>query len=204
MSLTWKESGLPGETATLALNPRVARRPITVAEFLRMGEVGILNPRDRVELIEGELIAMAPIGANHAGTVIALNDSLTTATRGRALVSPQNPVQLNDRNLPQPDYAVLVPRPDRYRTAHPRPHEVLLLIEVADSSLEYDQDVKRALYARNGIRELWIVNLVDGDVEVCRSPGPDGYASVTTVGRSGVLEPKQLPGARILVADILG
>jgi hypothetical protein len=90
----------------LALDPHVARRPITVGEFLRMGEVGILNPRDRVELIEGELIAMAPIGSNHAGTVIALNDALTAAARGRALVSPQNPVQLGDRSLPQPDYAV--------------------------------------------------------------------------------------------------
>ncbi len=169
-----------------------------------MGEVGILSPRDRVELIEGELIAMAPIGANHAGTVIALFEALAAAMRGRALVSPQNPVRLSDRSLPQPDYAVLVPRPDRYRTAHPRPHEVLLLIEVADSSLEYDRDVKRALYARHGIRELWIVNLVDGDVEVCRSPGPDGYASVTTVGRDGVLEAGLLPGAGIKVAEILG
>jgi Uma2 family endonuclease len=77
----------------VALDPQFARRPITVGEFLRMGEVGILNPYDRVELIEGELIAMAPIGANHAGTVIALNDALTAAARGRALVSPQNPVQ---------------------------------------------------------------------------------------------------------------
>jgi Uma2 family endonuclease len=169
-----------------------------------MGEVGILGPRDRVELIEGELIAMAPIGPNHAGTVIALNAALTTTMQGRALVSPPNPIHLSERSLPQPDYAVLLPRPDRYRTAHPRPHEVLLLIEVADSSLEYDRDVKRALYARHGIAEFWIVNLVKGDVEVCRSPGPDGYASVTAVGRAGVLEPALLPGAQIKVADILG
>ena len=144
----------PGETRLLTRNPWVARRPLTVAEYHRMGEVGILSPRDHVELIEGELIALAPIGANHAGTVIALNDSLTTAMRGRALVSPRNPVHLSDRCLPQPDYAVLVPRADRYRTAHPRPHEVLLLIEVADSSLDYDRDVKRAFYPRLGIREL--------------------------------------------------
>ena len=188
----------------LALDPHVARRPITVEEFLRMGEVGILNPHDRVELIEGELIAMAPIGANHAGTVIALNEALTTAARGRALVSPQNPVQLNDRSLPQPDYAVLAPRADGYRTAHPRPHEVLLLVEVADSSLDYDRNVKRRLYARHGISELWIVNLVNGKVEVCRSPGPDGYASMTVAGRTDVLEPELLPGARIHVADIIG
>ncbi len=195
---------MSGETAMLALDPRVARRPITVAEFLRMGEVGILSPRDHVELIEGELIALAPIGANHAGTVIALNDSLTTAMRGRALVSPRNPVHLSDRCLPQPDYAVLVPRADRYRTAHPRPHEVLLLIEVADSSLDYDRDVKRALYPRLGIRELWIVDLVNREIEVCRSPGSDGYASVTTVGRTGVLEPELLAGAGIKVAGVLG
>lgn len=169
-----------------------------------MGEVGILGRRDRVELIEGELIAMAPTGANHAGTVVALNDCLAAVTLGRALVSPQNPIHLSDRSLPQPDYAVLVPRPDRYRTAHPRPHEVLLLIEVADSSLDYDRDVKRALYARHGIGEFWIVDLVNRNVEVCRSPGPDGYASVTTAGRTDVLEPELLPGAGIKVADILG
>jgi Uma2 family endonuclease len=195
---------LPGETAALALDPRVARRPITVGEFLRMGDVGILNPRDRVELIEGELIAMAPIGANHTGTIIALNDALTAATRGRALVSPQNPVQLNDRCLPQPDYAVLVPRADHYRTAHPGPHEVLLLIEVADSSLDYDRDVKRRLYARYGIPELWIVNLKTAEVEICRSPEMDGYSSIATAGRNDVLEPERLPGAQVRLADILG
>lgn len=195
---------MPGETTVLALDPHVARRPITVGEFLRMGEVGILHPHDRVELIGGELIAMAPIGANHAGAVIALNEPLTAAARGRALVSPQNPVQLNDRSLPQPDYAVLAPRADGYRTAHPRPHEVLLLVEVADSSLHYDRDVKRQLYAQSGICELWIVNLVSGEVEVCRSPGPDGYSSITTADRNDVLEPERLPGARVRVADILG
>jgi Uma2 family endonuclease len=195
---------LPGETVALALDPRVARRPITVGEFLRMADVGILKPRDRVELIEGELIAMAPIGAHHAGTIIALNDALTAATRGRALVSPQNPVQLNDRCLPQPDYAVLVPRSDHYRAAHPAPQEVLLLIEVADSSLDYDRNVKRGLYARYGIPEFWIINLKTAEVDICRSPGPDGYSSITTVDRNDVLEVEQLPGARVRVADILG
>jgi Uma2 family endonuclease len=113
-------------------------------------------------------------------------------------------VQLSDHSLPQPDYAVLAPRPDHYRTAHPRPQHVLLLIEVADTSLDYDRGVKRALYARYGIPELWIVNLVDRTVEVCRSPGPDGYASVTMAERGAVLEPERVPGARISVADILG
>jgi Uma2 family endonuclease len=131
-----------------------------------MGHVGILGPRDRVELIEGELIAMAPIPVNHAGTVSALFDALAATMRRRAVVAPQNPIQLSDRSMPQSDYAVLAPRPDHYRTAHPRPHAVLLLIEVADSSAEYDRNVKRALY----------------DVEVCRSPGPESYASVTTGG----------------------
>lgn len=169
-----------------------------------MGEVGILGPRDRVELIERELVALAPIGADHPGTVIALNEVLNAAVRGRAFISPQNPVQLSDHSLPQPDYAVLAPRPDHYRSAHLRPQDVLLLIEVADRSLDYDRGIKRALYARHGIPEFWIVNLIDRTVEVCRSPSPDGYASVTTADRSAILEPERISVARISVTDILG
>jgi Uma2 family endonuclease len=114
----------------------------------------------------------------------------------------RNPVQLDD--LSEPDFAALKPREDDYRKATPRPEEVLLIIEVADSSLAYDRAVKRSLYARHGVPEFWIVNLVSGEVEVCRTPTGDRYASVSQVGREATLEPQLLRGAAIPVAALLG
>jgi len=194
----------PGETGLLARNPWVARRPLTVAEYHRMGEVGILTERDRVELIEGQLIAKSPIGSRHSGTVNWLSRRLVLAVGDRGVVAVQNPVQLDDLTEPEPDFAVLKPRPDDYRLATPRADEVLLIIEVAETSLAYDRTVKRSLYARHGIPEFWIVNLSAGEVEVCRAPSGDDYASVSRVGRVGILEPELLPGATIPVAALLG
>jgi Uma2 family endonuclease len=193
-----------GETGLLTRNPWVARRALTVAEYHRMGETGILTRDDRVELIEGELIAMSPIGSGHSGTVNALNRRLVLAVGDRGVVAVQNPVQLDDLSEPQPDFSVLRPRDDFYRRATPRPHEVLLIVEVADSSLAYDRRVKRSLYARHGIPEFWIVNLTAGEVEVCRTPNGDHYDSVTLVGRDGVLELQLLPGTSIPAAALLG
>jgi Uma2 family endonuclease len=192
------------ETRLLTRNPWVTRRPITVAEYHRMGEVGILTEDDRVELIEGELIAISPIGSGHSGTVNALNQCLVEAIGRRGIVAPQNPVQLDDLSEPQPDFAVLRPREDYYRRATPRPDEVMLIIEVADSSLAYDRNVKRSLYARHGIAEFWIVDLSGGEMEVCRQPVGGEYASVSRVGREGILEPELLPGVVISVAALLG
>jgi Uma2 family endonuclease len=194
----------PGETGLLTRNPWVVRRALTVAEYHRMGEVGILTERDRVELIEGELIAMSPIGSEHAGTVNALTRMLVQAVGERGIVAVQNPVQLDDLSEPQPDFALLKPRADDYRRAIPRANEVLLIIEIADTSLAYDRGVKRSLYARHGIPEFWIVNLTANEVEVCRAPSGDQYASVSHIGREGILEPELLPGATIPVAALLG
>lgn len=193
-----------GETGLLTRNPWVVRRPLTVAEYHRMGEVGILTEDDRVELIEGQLIAMSPIGSEHSGTVNALNYRLIEALGRRGVVAVQNPVRLDDLSEPQPDFTVLKPRDDFYRRATPVPDDVLLIIEVADSSLAYDRNVKRSLYARHGIPEFWIVNLNAGEVEVCRSPEGEAYTSIARVGRDGVLEPRLLPGAVIPVAALLG
>lgn len=185
------------EPRLLTTYPWVTRRPITVDEYYRMGEVGILGDRDRVELIEGDIVAMSPIGSYHHGTVITLSQTLWRAVGDRALVSVQGPVRLDDLSEPEPDFALLKPRPDFYRDAHAQPPDVLLLIEVAESSLNYDRTVKRMLYARHAIPEFWIVDLTAGEVEVCREPTPDGYASVERVGRDGGLEPRLLPGVRI-------
>jgi Uma2 family endonuclease len=169
-----------------------------------MAEAGILGERDRVELVEGELVAMSPIGSLHAGTVNALNRLLVGAVGDRGLVAVQNPIQLDDRTEPEPDVAVLRPRADDYRSVIPGPGDVLLVVEVADTSLDYDRAVKAPLYARHGIPELWVVDLAAGEVEVCRAPAGDRYASVARVGRGGLLEPALLPGVAIPAAAVLG
>ena len=190
------------EPRLLAAYPWVPRRPITVAEYHRMGEVGILGERDRVELIDGELVAISPIGSQHSGTVITLSHVLWSAVGTQALVSVQNPVRLDDFSEPEPDFAILRPRADNYRDAHPQPADVLLLIEIADTSLNYDRTVKRTLYARYAIPEFWIVDLTAGEVEICRQPQTRGYATVDRVGRGGVLEPELLPGVRIQASTL--
>src|SRR5262245_54738605 len=145
---------------------------------------------------------MSPIGSYHHGTVISLTQGLVRAVGDRAMVSVQGQVRLDDFSEPEPDFALLRPRPDSYRDAHAQPSDVLLLIEVADTSLNYDRAVKRALYARHAIPELWIIDLNAGEVEVCRRPGANGYAAVTRVGRDGVLEPEILPGVHIQAATL--
>ena len=194
----------PGDTGLLNRNPWVTRRPLTVAEYHRMGEAGILTEDDRVELIEGQLIAMSPIGSDHSGTVNSLTRLLVLAVGDRGVVAVQNPVQLDDLSEPQPDFSVLKPRDDDYRRATPRPHEVLLIIEVAHSSLAYDRAIKRSLYARHGIPEFWIVNIAGGVVEACRKPVGDDYASVSQAGRDATLEPELLPGVIIQVGALFG
>ena len=190
-------------TDLLVRNPWVARRPLTVAEYHRMGEVGILTRDDRVELIEGQLIAMSPIGSHHSGTVNTLTRSLILAVGDRGVVAVQNPVQLDDLSEPQPDFTIRRPKADDYWAATPRPADVLLVIEVADSSLAYDRSVKRALYARHGIPEFWIVNLSGQEVEVCRTPAVGQYTAISQLGRDDVLEPELLPGVRIPVALLM-
>lgn len=194
---------MDGDARLLPRNPWVPRRPITVAEYHRMGEVGILTEDDRVELIEGELIAMSPVGSGHAGTANTLTRALVMAVGDRGVVAVGNPVQLDDLTEPQPDFTVLKPKPDDYRSGTPRPADVLLVVEIADSSLAYDRTIKRALYARHGIPEVWIVNLRAGEVEVCRAPAGDAYASVSVVPRDGVLEIERLPGVRVPVSALM-
>jgi Uma2 family endonuclease len=193
-----------GEIGLLTQNPWVERRPLTVAEYHRMGEAGILTEDDRIELIEGELVAMSPIGSDHSGTVNTLNRLLVRAVGDRGVVAVQNPVVLDDRCEPQPDFSVLRPRADDYRGATPRPEDVLLIVEIANSSLNYDRAVKRPLYARRGIPEYWIVNVSGQDVEVCRDPVDDRYRTISRAGRGDLLEPALLPGVTISVDALLG
>jgi Uma2 family endonuclease len=180
----------------------VPRHRLTLADYHRLGEAGILGEDDRVELLEGQLVDMSPISPRHALAVDALNESLLLAVAGRAGVRVQNPIELDGTTEPQPDIA-LVRRPWRgYPNAHPRPEDIFLLIEVADTSLETDRGAKLELYARAGIRECWIVDLTTDGVLVCRNPSGDRYGSVTRIEPSGVLEVEDLPGVAIPAASL--
>ncbi len=174
----------------------------TVAEYHRMAEVGILGEDSRVELIRGQIVDTAPIGAPHLGMVNRLTRLLPSVLSGRGMLSVQNPVRLDDGSEPEPDVVVLRPRADDYQTATPCPSDVLLLIEVADTSLDDDRAIKVPLYAENGIAECWIANLVDRLVEVYRQPRNGGYAEVRREGHGKVLDIALLPGVALPVGDL--
>jgi Uma2 family endonuclease len=157
------------------------RHKLTVDAYYRMGEAGIFGEDDRIELIDGDLIDMAPIGQDHAAAVTGLNEALVLACVGRANVSPQNPVYLDETSAPQPDFAVLRRRADLYATGErPGPADILLLVEVADTSLTYDKTVKLPLYARAGIAEVWIVDLKRRVLLAFRKPAAGAYQETTT------------------------
>jgi len=181
----------------------VKRRLFTVDDYYRMAEAGILTEDDRVELIEGEVVELPPIGNRHAGRVNRLTELLVRTLGERGVVAVQNPVRLNEVSEPQPDLAVLERREDFYADSHPGPGDVHLIIEISDPSSLYDRGVKAALYARTGIPELWIVD-VGGEVfNVLREPSPDGYRSVIDYRRGDLLSPLAFPDMRLAVDQIL-
>ncbi len=180
----------------------VSRRRFTVHEYHRMGEAGILHEDDRVELIEGELIVMAAIGTRHFTCVNELNRFLVRGVGDEAIVSVQNPVRLDDHGEPQPDLTVI--RPRDYRESLPNPEDVLLLIEVSDTTLRYDREVKLPLYAGAGIREVWIVDLPGETVERHTEPSTDGYDLVQRVRRGDTLRPEALPALAVPVDAVFG
>jgi Uma2 family endonuclease len=152
---------------------QIDRYHLTVDDFHKMGEVGIIPPDLRVELIEGEIINMAPIGSNHAGTIAYLIRTITSQLGTNAILNAQNPVILGQYSEPQPDLVVLKQRDDFYRKAHPTAKDVLLLIEVSDTSLKFDSGIKIPLYAKNSVQEFWLVNLVEKHLGVYRKPNAE-------------------------------
>jgi Uma2 family endonuclease len=179
---------------------RVPHR-FTVVQYDRMIDVGILRENDRVELIRGEIVAKMPIGDPHIACVDRLTRLFVRATRDDVVVSIQNPVRLADSE-PEPD--LVLKKANGGSNGKPSSSDVLLLIEVADDSLDYDREVKGPLYAENGIGEYWIVNLNDNRVEVYRQPKSDGtYADVQTLRAGDSIDVAALPGVTIAVGDIL-
>lgn len=181
---------------------QIVRRRFTVHDYHRMGEAGILHEDDRVELIEGEIVEMAAIGTRHFSCVNSLTRLLIRGVGDDAVVSVQNPVRLNEDTEPQPDLAVL--RPRDYLEALPGPEDVLFLIEVSDTTLSYDRNVKLPLYARAGIAEVWIVDLASETVERHAGPSKDGYRRVEKARRAQTLASATLSGLALEVNAVLG
>jgi Uma2 family endonuclease len=179
------------------------RHRLTVDQYHRMGEAGVLGPEVRVELVEGEVVEMAPIGTRHAGTVNRLNRLLATAVGERAVVAVQNPLRLDEHSEPQPDLVLLAPREDYYASAHPGPADVLLLVEVCDTTSRYDRDVKVPLYARHGVAEVWLIDLDDGLVHLLRDPRDGRYTQITVSATPGVTAPIALPAAAVDLSRLL-
>jgi Uma2 family endonuclease len=180
------------------------RLRFTVDEYYRMAAAGILAPDDRLELIEGEIYKMSPIGPLHAGVVDGCSELFFSRVAGRAVVRVQNPLRLDDGSEPEPDVLLARPRRDRYKAAHPGPADVLLLIEVADTTVQFDRQRKLPLYARAGVPESWLL-IVDADaLEVHRQPSGRGYQVVQRFGRNDVVTPEAFPDLELRVADLLG
>ena len=183
---------------------QVTRHRFTVADYERMCHVGIFSEDERLELVCGEVIQMLPIGERHASCVDFLTQLITLRLRRSAIVRVQNPVQLDDYSEPQPDITVLKPRDDFYRHAHPRPADVLLVIEVSDSTLDFDRKVKVPLYARAGIPETWVVNLPEESIEVYSDPVGGEYQTIRSYARGRRLQSHTLASLRLSVSKVIG
>lgn len=178
-------------------------RLLTSAEYHELGRLGVLPEDDRVELIEGRVIPMSPIGSRHAGCANFLTSLLARHLGVRAIVSIQNPVALSEITEPQPDVQLLRFRQDFYRSCHPVPADVLALIEVADTSHAHDRR-KAGLYAIAGIPEVWLVDVRNDLVETRRRPTPLGYAEVALHHRGDRIAFRAFPELQIEIADLLG
>jgi len=187
-----------------AKSVRANRYRFTVAEYERMGQTGIFSEDERVELVCGEVIETPPIGELHAACVDFLTQLITLRLRRSAIVRVQSSVRLDEHSQPQPDIAVLKRRDDFYRRAHPGPEDILLLIEVSDTTLEYDTKVKVPLYARAGIPETWLVNLRGGRVKTYADPAEGAYQTITSYARGEELQSRALAALRVSVAEVLG
>ncbi|MDT4288263.1 Uma2 family endonuclease [Methylomonas sp. MO1] len=174
-----------------------------IAEWHRMGEAGIFPPETRMELIEGEILHMAPIGFNHAGHVTRLTRYFFRLLDDTVSIRSQNPIQLGDLSEPEPDLVLVKPDTDDYTTRHPAASDVLLLVEVSDSTLRFDRTQKLRLYAGHNIPEYWIVNLIDNCLEVYRQPQEGDYLDKSVVTKADSINLVALPELQVSIASIL-
>lgn len=181
----------------------IRRHRFSVKDFHRLGEVGVLKEDERVELIDGEIVCMTPIGSAHAACVKRLVRLFTLAAGERAIVGVQDPITLGPETEPQPDLVLLRPRSDFYASGHPGPEDVWLVVEVADTSLVFDRTVKVPLYGKAGIPEVWLVDLLAQRIEVYRRPSEAGYGEVHYLARGDRLTCQTLPEVKLSVEEVL-
>ena len=189
----------------MAITPE--HRLLTVEDYYRLVEEGVLSEYDRVELIEGRIVEMAPIGDDHVAATTDLTMLFVTRLVGRADVTVQAPVNLARRSEPEPDFAIVRPVPGGRRKSKARksmPADIFLIVEVVNSSLAFDLGEKAKLYARYGVPELWVVDIPHYRLVVHREPTPDGYASVITVSRGQTICALAFPDVTFTADEILG
>ena len=168
-----------------------------------MAETGVLPPDARVELLNGKIIDMPPIGPFHGGLVKRLSRIFNLKAKGRWIVSTQDPLHLEDHSEPEPDVVLLKPAPDDYTSRHPQPDDVFLLIEVSDTTLDFDHEEKLPAYGCAGVAEVWIVNLNALTIEVYREPHFTGYGSKTVLRAGDQAVPQAFPDAAVDGAELL-
>lgn len=186
------------------MSVEVSKLQFSIGEYYRIAAAGVLREDDRVELIEGEIIKMNPIGSRHAACVGRLTELLGDRARKVAMVWVQNPVEINDYSEPVPDVTLLRRRDDFYAHAKPAPGDVLLIVEVSDSTINYDRKVKAPLYARAGVPEMWLVNLPEELVEVYTRPLNGAYQETRLVRRGETITVASAGGLVVEAAAVLG
>jgi Uma2 family endonuclease len=180
-----------------------AKHRFSVEDYYRMAETGVLRSDARVELLDGQIIDMSPIGPFHGGVTRFLIEFFAAASKKRWITAAQNPVRLNDHSEPQPDLMLLKWSAGYYKKRQPTPKDVFLLVEISDTSLERDQEEKLPAYARSGVAEVWIVDLNEQVIEVYRQPRLAGYASKTILSAGDMASPLMFPDVKVDVGELL-
>ena len=178
-------------------------RKWTVEEYHKLGEIGFFHPEERVELIEGNIIKMSAKGTAHTSALGRADRLFQDLFNNLAWVRVQDPIALDDNSEPEPDITLVIIDPLDYATHHPTPSEIYLIIEVADSSLTYDREVKAKIYARSGIADYWVLNVNDRQLHVFREPAENGYQSELILGENGSISPLHFPAVNIAIPEML-
>jgi Uma2 family endonuclease len=186
------------------METEVQTKRFTIDEYHRMGEAGVFHPEARLELIEGEIFEMSPVGTPHIACVNRADALFQSRLAGRAMVSVQNPVVLSNITEPQPDLLLAPPREDFYATDRLSARHAILAVEISDSTIRYDRNRKAPLYARAGVSELWIEDLQNDVILVHRGPSPEGYGSVRAFRRGEDVSIAAFPDVCFEVEELLG